>query len=258
MGLVYPRGAQRAQLRSDNGKVFTSKHFQTCCKQYGLSQEIIPPYTPQQNGMIERFFRSLKEECIWQNHFKTFEQAKTAIGAWVRFYNGERPHQALNYRSRRSAAPSNNYTKRLDTRGALQNQTTRHDQQQKTPAITISNGQYFCFVYDQFGMNVFASVHVLGSEVVSGPCFTAKGEQIMGQYTIIGKRDDRNGALITVKLSGNVEQTKAAVITFINNGHIYKTSGGATVRVVKGSSGNYLRTDANNTEKDNLENVPNY
>jgi putative transposase len=37
-GLVYPRGEERAQLRSDNGKVFTSKHFQSCCKQYGLSQ----------------------------------------------------------------------------------------------------------------------------------------------------------------------------------------------------------------------------
>lgn len=80
----------------------------------------------------------------------------------------------------------------------------------------------------------------------------------MGQYTIIGKKDDSNGALIKVKLSGNVEETKAQVITFINGGHTYKTSGGATVRVVRGRSGDYLRTDANNTEKDNLENVPNY
>lgn len=80
----------------------------------------------------------------------------------------------------------------------------------------------------------------------------------MGQYTIIGKKDDSNGALIKVKLSTNVEQTKEAVITFINNGHTYKTSGGATVHVVKGSTGNYLRTDATNTEKDNLEKVPNY
>jgi putative transposase len=98
-GLVYPRGEERAQLRSDNGKVFTSKHFQACTKQYGLSQEFITPYTPQQNGMIERFFRSLKEECIWQHHFKTFEEAKAAIEAWVSFYNTKRPHQALNYHS---------------------------------------------------------------------------------------------------------------------------------------------------------------
>ncbi|WP_138708178.1 integrase core domain-containing protein [Desulfocurvibacter africanus] len=34
------------------------------------------PYTPQQNGLIERFFRSLKEECVWQRSFKSFEEAR--------------------------------------------------------------------------------------------------------------------------------------------------------------------------------------
>jgi len=29
-----------------------------------LKQEYITPYTPEQNGLIERFFRSLKEECV--------------------------------------------------------------------------------------------------------------------------------------------------------------------------------------------------
>src|SRR5215831_5268502 len=30
---------------------------------------IITPYTPGQNGIVERFFRSLKEECVWQHNF---------------------------------------------------------------------------------------------------------------------------------------------------------------------------------------------
>jgi putative transposase len=97
-GLVYPCGEERAHLRSDNGKVFTSKHFQACTKQYGLSQEFITPYTPQQNGMIERFFHLLKEECMWQTHFKMFEEAKAAIEASVTFYNTKRPMRALNHR----------------------------------------------------------------------------------------------------------------------------------------------------------------
>ena len=91
-GLVYSRGEVRPVLRSTNGKVLTSRAFVASCKQYGLEQEFITPYTPQQNGMIERFFRSLKEECIW---LKTFTQARAAIEVWVRFYNHERPHQAL-------------------------------------------------------------------------------------------------------------------------------------------------------------------
>jgi putative transposase len=53
-------------LRSDNGLVFQSRHFMATCHDYKLPQEFITPYTPEQNGMIERFFRSLKEECVWQ------------------------------------------------------------------------------------------------------------------------------------------------------------------------------------------------
>jgi hypothetical protein len=46
-----------------------------------------------------RFFRSLKEECTWQHNFASFREARRAIGRWIRWYNDERPHQALHYRS---------------------------------------------------------------------------------------------------------------------------------------------------------------
>ncbi len=99
-GLVYPGEEDtRPVLRSDNGKVFTSRRFVGRCAQYGLSQEFITPYTPQQNGMIERFFRSLKEECIWQHNFENVSHAAREIEAWIQFYNEERPHQSLNYLS---------------------------------------------------------------------------------------------------------------------------------------------------------------
>lgn len=51
--------------------------------------------------MIERWFRSLKEECVWQLQFHSFADAKAAIGHWIAWYNEERPHQALGYRSPR-------------------------------------------------------------------------------------------------------------------------------------------------------------
>ncbi|WP_158542711.1 integrase core domain-containing protein [Lujinxingia litoralis] len=86
-------------LRSDNGNVFTSKSFIGSCKQYGLTQEFITLYTPQQNGLIERFFRSLKEECIWMTNFKTFAQARDAIESCGEFHNTERPHQVFGYKS---------------------------------------------------------------------------------------------------------------------------------------------------------------
>ena len=99
-GLVYP-GEEDARpvLRNDNGKVLTSRRFVGRCAQYGLSQEFITPYTSQQNGMVERFFRSLKEECIWLHNFEDFEHARDTIEEWVEFYNTQRPHQSLGYLS---------------------------------------------------------------------------------------------------------------------------------------------------------------
>ena len=59
------------------------------------------PYTPERNGMIERFFRNLKEECVWQHNFRSFAEARQAINRWIEHYNEERPHQSLGYLSPR-------------------------------------------------------------------------------------------------------------------------------------------------------------
>lgn len=69
------------------------------CRDYGLPQEFVTPYTPEQNGMIERFFRGLKEECVWLGNFCSFEEAKREIDRWISWYNEERPHQSLGYLS---------------------------------------------------------------------------------------------------------------------------------------------------------------
>ena len=51
-------------LRSDNGLVFTSRRYTATVKAYGIKQEFIIPYTPEQNGLVERFMQTIKEECI--------------------------------------------------------------------------------------------------------------------------------------------------------------------------------------------------
>jgi putative transposase len=87
------------QLRSDNGLIFQSRRFRATCRDYKVSQEFITPYTPEQNGIIERFFRSLKEECVWQHNFVDFKAANRMVGRWLDWYNQERPHQSLGYKS---------------------------------------------------------------------------------------------------------------------------------------------------------------
>jgi len=99
-GTLRPAG-QTPVVRSDNGLIFQSRRFRAACRDYRLTQEFITPYTPEQNGIIERFFRSLKEECVWQHSFHSFAEAKAAIRQWIEWYNAGRPHQSLGYRSPR-------------------------------------------------------------------------------------------------------------------------------------------------------------
>ena len=99
-GTLKPEGAKPV-LRSDNGLIFQSKRFRQACRDYGMTQEFITPYTPEQNGLMKRFYRSLKEECVWQNRFASFDEAKRLIARWIQWYNHERPHQALGYQSPR-------------------------------------------------------------------------------------------------------------------------------------------------------------
>lgn len=84
-------------LRSDNGLVFGAKDFVQVTRRYGVEQEYITPYSPEQNGMIERFFRSLKEECVWLQRFRSRDAAFAVISDWIDFYNQQRVHSALGY-----------------------------------------------------------------------------------------------------------------------------------------------------------------
>jgi len=95
-GCLRPTG-ESPIVRSDNGLIFQSRRFRRALKDYRLSQEFITPYTPEQNGMIERFFGSLKSECVWLHRFCNRDHAFGVISRWIDKYHVERPHQALGY-----------------------------------------------------------------------------------------------------------------------------------------------------------------
>ena len=86
-------------LRSDNGLVFTSRAYTRLVRSYGLRQEFITPHCPQQNGMVERVIRTLKEQCAHRHRFESQQHASRVIGDWIGFYNHRRPHQALGMRT---------------------------------------------------------------------------------------------------------------------------------------------------------------
>lgn len=86
-------------LRHDNGLVFGSRLYSSTVRRYGLRQEYIAPYTPEQNGLCERFIRTLKEQCVWLHRFSSLQHARSVIANWIIQYNSIRPHQSLDYLS---------------------------------------------------------------------------------------------------------------------------------------------------------------
>ena len=82
-------------MRSDNGLVFTSRDYTRLVRSYRLKQVFITPHCPQQNGMVERVIRTLKEQCVHRHRFESQTHALRVIADWIAFYNQRRPHQAL-------------------------------------------------------------------------------------------------------------------------------------------------------------------
>jgi putative transposase len=66
-------------LRSDNGLVFTSRSYTVLVRSYGLRQEFITPHCPEQNGMVERLIRTLKEQCVHRHRSETLQHASRVI-----------------------------------------------------------------------------------------------------------------------------------------------------------------------------------
>ena len=54
------------------------------------------------NIFIERLWRSLKYEEIFLKAYVSPSGARGGIGAWLRFYNDERPHQTHGYQTPRA------------------------------------------------------------------------------------------------------------------------------------------------------------
>ena len=81
--------AKGVWLRHDNGSQYTARAFQADIRYAGL--ESTPAFVgePECNGVIERFFRTLREQCLWVHCFENIEEAQEIIGEFVRCYNEE-------------------------------------------------------------------------------------------------------------------------------------------------------------------------
>lgn len=84
------------QIRVDNGPEFTSAAFADWCSSKGISIRYTQPGKPMQNGFIERFNRSYREEVLDAYLFDELDQIRMLSEEWMEDYNTQRPHEALN------------------------------------------------------------------------------------------------------------------------------------------------------------------
>ena len=87
------------QLRSDNGPEFISDAVKKFCSANGIEHRFIQPGRPQQNGFIERFNRTYREDVLDAYIFESLEQVRTVTAQWHNDYNENHPHQSLNGKS---------------------------------------------------------------------------------------------------------------------------------------------------------------
>jgi putative transposase len=86
-------------LKCDNGTEFTSVAMQQWAGDRGIALHFIDPGKPTQNGHIESFNRRFRDECLDEHLFDSLLEAQETIEQWHFFYNHDRPHSALDYRS---------------------------------------------------------------------------------------------------------------------------------------------------------------
>ena len=91
------------EVLTDNGKVFTGRFnrpvvevlFDRILRENGVKHRLTQPRSPTTTGKVERFHRALRTEFDTARVFTSLRAAQAELDEWVRYYNTERPHQAI-------------------------------------------------------------------------------------------------------------------------------------------------------------------
>ena len=83
------------RVMTDNAKAFLGRDFQHALTVTGCRHQRIPVRRPQVNGKVERFNRTLLDECAYAAVYRSDHARTRALARWIHIYNHHRPHTAL-------------------------------------------------------------------------------------------------------------------------------------------------------------------
>ena len=93
---VIPQRGKPKILRCDNGPEYISHKLKYWAQSQDIHLLYIQPGNPTQNAYIERFNRTVRQECFNMHLFTSLEQAQDLATKWLWYYNNERPHFSNN------------------------------------------------------------------------------------------------------------------------------------------------------------------
>ena len=86
-------------FNTDQGCQFTSKEFTGVLKRAGVFISMDGRGRALDNIFVERLWRSVKYENIYPMNYRTMQQARNGLEEYFKFYNNQRFHQSLGYRT---------------------------------------------------------------------------------------------------------------------------------------------------------------
>lgn len=86
-------------FHSDRGSNYCSKTLNDYIKSLGFVRSFSRPHIPYDNSVIESFFASMKREELYRKIYRTEADFYQAIDVYIAFYNMQRPHSKIQYKT---------------------------------------------------------------------------------------------------------------------------------------------------------------
>jgi putative transposase len=93
------RRSRPAIFNSDQGSQFTCDAFTDRLIAADVRISMDGRGRALDNIFVERLWRTVKYEEVYLKSYTSVREARNNLGAYLRFYNDERPHQSLDYRT---------------------------------------------------------------------------------------------------------------------------------------------------------------
>lgn len=103
-------------VNMDQGSQFTDHRFTGLLAQYGAQISMDGRGRCMDNIFTERLWRTVKYEEVYLKSYASIEEARTNLSAYFEFYNNQRRHQSLDYRTPHEVYYGNKISARADSR----------------------------------------------------------------------------------------------------------------------------------------------